>query len=489
MIPFAPFEPDRSPFALDASELTRNCLPIPDGWGPKPDLTVISQALDDTCVGAVYVRATTGVFYIVAGTRTKLYRLDTTDYSWIDISRASGGDYGVPLGDRWSFAVFGGFLIAVNVNDAPQYVTIDDLDSAALFDALPGNPPKAKYIWSAGGFLVLGHLEGYPTRIQWSGYEDIGYWEVGLDKFADLQDLNDGGEDVMGGVSSENGAIIFQRRKIKGMEIGGGAFAIRIFDINPGRGIIAPLSIASVGPQNVFYLSEDGFMQGAEGIAIGENKVDRWILDTVIDRDRLFDVRGVADPYRKIVWWQIPKPDSTQILLGYRWTTGRWCWADNNVIEMAAMVTPAMSWDGLGNLYDSIDDVDLPFDSRLFAGGRPEFAAFTPDNKLAYQTGAAMTATIRTARIEPLPDSRAWCDDIRLVADAPLATCKVRVGTARHHQEPIVQGPPISGFSRTGLFNTRVTGRVFDFQVNIAAGAVWSTATGIRVPFRPEGQS
>jgi len=60
---------------------------VADGWEPTPGLTEISNSLPSECLGVVYVRAAAGNYRVIAGTETALYELDTTDYSWTDMSK------------------------------------------------------------------------------------------------------------------------------------------------------------------------------------------------------------------------------------------------------------------------------------------------------------------------------------------------------------------------------------------------------------------
>ena len=87
MIPFAPFEPDRSKFNAAASEGTLNVLPAADGWKGMPQLNEVSASLGDECLGYVKVQDSNDNLTIIAGTRTDLYKLNTatSPYSWTNI--------------------------------------------------------------------------------------------------------------------------------------------------------------------------------------------------------------------------------------------------------------------------------------------------------------------------------------------------------------------------------------------------------------------
>ena len=135
-IPVSRFMPDRSPFTLDASPEQLNVVPTVDGVEPLPgpqrftpavsyltdeitgetltsesgDLLVVGPDGEDI-VGEVelpgevrgefYARLADGTDIRIFGTETGLYRFDTTNRTFVDISGPSA-PYNVPLNGRWS---------------------------------------------------------------------------------------------------------------------------------------------------------------------------------------------------------------------------------------------------------------------------------------------------------------------------------------------------------------------------------------------------
>lgn len=479
MIPFPPFEPDKSPFNGGAGDNLKNCLPVADGWGPMPSLSEISAALGATCKGGIYVRDSSGVYTVVVGTAVGLFKLDTTNYTWTDISGVSA-PYAVPNNDFWSFTPFGSKLIAHSLGDVPQ---VYDIEAGGVFADLGGSPPTAKFSWVAGDFLVFGYLSGEEDTIQWSGLNDATYWTNGQ-RGADKQVLPSGGE-IMGGIGDQRGAIIIQRNSMRYMQFApGSGYTFTIAPANEKRGTISPLSIIQIGPGQFLYLSEDGFFSGVEGTPIGAERVDDWFFEN-IDQAYLADVRGIADPFEKIAWWQFQTSNGTKLLLGFDWQLNRWCYSDQDVDTMIALTTPALTWDGLATLYTTIDDVTEPFDSRLFAGGRPTFAAITTGGKLAYFTGANKAATLETAQIELVPNMRAFVRGGRVNTDATGYT--VEMGTADFHGDTVTYKPAVSPSSRSGHLPLRGAGRLFRFRNNIPAGTDWTVAAGIEAYAVSEG--
>ncbi|TGR84616.1 hypothetical protein EN866_32945 [Mesorhizobium sp. M2D.F.Ca.ET.223.01.1.1] len=480
MIIFPPFEPDRSVYAPGSSGNVVNCIPVQDGWGPLPDLTVISSALASQCLGACYARTSGGAYRIFAGTATKLYEFNSATLGWTDITRLVGGNYAVPSGDRWSFTVFGANLIAHNIADDIQYINVD---SGTNFAILSGSPPKAKYSWVAGEYLCLGNIASFPNRVQTSGIGDASFWTVGQ-KGCDFQDFPDG-EEVMGGKGSQQGAIIFQRTRIRSMTITTGDFSFRTDVLNQDRGVISPLTITEIAPGSYFYYSADGFFLGTDGTPIGRERVDKW-FDSIIDRAQLSSIRAMMDPFQKVVWVQAQKPDTSKFLIGYHWGLDRWCYADNNVTEMASLVTPAVTIDGMDLYYATVDDASEPFDSRLFTGGTPTMAVFDSSNRLCYLTGTPRAATLDTADIELNPGLRSFLQKAQVYTNSPTFT--LRAITSDYHGGTRTTGNPMSPFPSTALVSFRSPAKIHAFRLEIPDGTDWDHVIGIEPTAVIEGQ-
>jgi hypothetical protein len=479
LIPFAKFEPDRATFDPSASDATTNALPAAMGWAPQPDIDAISDALAAECLGAVYVRTLAGAFRLIAGTAAALYELNLTDYSWTNLTGTTTP--AVPVGHRWSFTTFGQNLIAVNLGTVPQVL---DIDTGLTFADLAGSPPTAKFVWIAGEYLVLGHISGAPNRVRTSGIGDAEYWTVGQ-RGADLQDFPDG-EEIMGGIGSEKGAVIFQRTMIRQMVIAqAGDFSFITQIINPNRGVVAPYSIAQIGPGQFFYYSSDGFFLGAEGKPIGAQRVDQWFSGR-IDPQKVGRVRSVADPFNKIVWTQAEEASGSKFFIGYNWQLDRWFQSDVMLSEMAVLVTPGISIDGLDDLYASIDDVSEPFDSGIFTGGLPRFAAFDTSNRLGFFTGLARAAVLETYDDEPYPGSRGFLQEVRFYTDATTFTAQV--GTIDYHGGTVTWGSAVTPYSTTKTCHFRNSGRLFRYRQNIPAGTTWGHSIGALPKVRQEGQ-
>lgn len=483
MIPFGDFKPDVMKYAVGISPNVVNCQPRTDGWGPMPNVTPISLPLPAPCRGACYVRTSSGVYRIFAGTATKLYEFNSTTNDWDDVTRAVGGDYGLPLGDEWWFVVFGAKLLVGNLADDIQFI---DIDLGTQFAALAGSPPRARYAWIAGAQLCLGYLATFPNRVMTSGIGDVEFWTP-LRRGCDFQDFQDG-EEIKGGVGAQGGAVIFQATRIRSMTMLSGDVPFRTDVINPARGVAAPLSVAQIGPGQFVYLSIDGFFMGVEGRAIGLERVDRWFFSQ-IDRSKLDKVKALIDPISKIVWFQADRPSGEKFLTGYCWPLDRWCYSDADVQAMASLVTVGMSIDGMADHWAQIDQISELYDSQTFTGGVASFAVFNSDNVLCYVSGSARAATLDTADTQLTPAARTYLSRARVITDATGYT--LTPITSDFHGDSRTVGTGSTPYPATGICNFRSSALMHGFRVEIPEGGTWTHVSGVDFPeggFRKEGQ-
>lgn len=473
MIPLASFEPDRADYAQDAAPVITNAMPVADGHGPLKKLVAITGALAGECRGAVRVRTPVGVVRVFAATASRIYELNSSTLVWDDKSGPSA-PYALPAGDEWSFTLYGDTLVASNQGTNHQFIGVT---SGTAFADVAGSPPRSKYTWTAGEYFCLGNIVNQQQRIMTSGYGDLTWWTVGQ-RGCDFQDFPDGGE-IMGGITADNGAVIFQREKLRLMNVAQvGDYSFTTSVLNPNRGTVAPLSICQIGPGQFFYYSSDGFMLGAEGRPIGANRVDNW-FSNILNPDTQTQIKSVADPLRKIVWTTYQ--GGTNFLLGYHWQLDRWCYANIPIGKMVTMAMPTLSWD--------TNSIPIDTDTEAFdasPGNLDRFAAFDTSNQLGFFTGVNLAATLETADIELAPGRRAWLKELATVGDC--ADYTMQVGTMEKRGGAITWGAAASPFSSTGLTHFRSPGRFHRVRKIIPEGATWSVVTGVEPDFTVEGK-
>lgn len=117
--PIADYRPDVAVVNSSFTDTLVNVLPADGGYIPMASAMVVSKVpLEEKPLGCIAFRSGNGVKIIVGG-KQKLYSYDNQTQSWKDISQ-SGVTYQAHEENKWSFALFGETIIAVNKNDKPQ---------------------------------------------------------------------------------------------------------------------------------------------------------------------------------------------------------------------------------------------------------------------------------------------------------------------------------------------------------------------------------
>lgn len=299
LLAFGDFRPDVSSYKSTTTQLLSNVVPRGDGYGPFQDLQFFTAALPGPCRGFFFGRKSDGSVQIFAGTATKLYQLDNTSFTWIDVSLGGGAYASLSNNANWQFAQFGSLIFATQQNVVLQQF---DMSSATTFVNTAGSPPQASYIAVVGQFLVLSGLLSAEYRIQWCGLSDTTNWTAGLNQ-SDFQDFPDGG--IVRGVAGGEYGVIFQDSAIRAMVYAPGSPVVfTITRVADDLGLFAPYGLVRAG-DTVFFPSTKGFMMMEAGQLpqqIGKERVDRTFFANV-DQGNLQLCIGAADPSSTRVYW------------------------------------------------------------------------------------------------------------------------------------------------------------------------------------------
>lgn len=478
IIPFANFEPDKAPYNSNATDVAVNALPIADGWGPMPSLVPLANALPSAPKGSITARLSSGTQVTICGTSTGLY-LVNNDGTLTDVSGASA-PYSVPDGDEWSFDVFGARIIATNLNDDPQYY---DVGVSTDFADLPGSPPKARFVKVIGDFVALFQLENDASAIHWSGINNSEQWVPG-EELCDTNSFPDG-EELQAISVNGSGATLAFRAGFRTMTFDPSSGYVFTFSpFSEGRGCSAPLSLVDIGRGDFVYYSDTGFYRGIAATPIGAERVDRWIQTVTNDSTRS-KIKGVYDPFRKVVMWRYEDPSGNGYILGYAWQLDRWFQSDTVVTGLGVFATSAKTLEDLDAISSSIDLLPFSLDSSAYGGGPPSFAGFDASFRLGFFTGLAQQATIETGQTELSPGGRAFVSSVRAISDSPGVT--IAVGTLDSHDDTPTWTAQQSRNSRSFMFDFRADGRLHAFRAIVPAGDSWSSLSALNVGAGPSG--
>jgi hypothetical protein len=488
-VTFGEWRPDVALLDTQFAADVENVFAGVNSYLPFPSLLPFSlHALPDPPARGLYsARTSTGAWKIYAGTATKLYRYSAT--GWVDISRTTGGAYSLQSGHMWQFAQSGDHIVAVNVNDDPQWAVID---TGAAFEDLPGSPPRATNVRQMGDFLFLSGL-AQPDNMQiiWSGINDITQWTIGTN-LCDMQEFPDGGP-VQGVAGAEIGYVV-QERTVRTLQFlpGDTTYIFNFSRVLHDRGSVSLYGFSSIG--NVLYfVSEDGFysLTGQQVTPIGTDKVNQWWLDnsSLDDRNVVHCIIPINKP--RIVWVYhafsgSPRYDR-QII--FDWSNGRWARAsiEADVWAMIASLEIDLDSDDPSDPLDPLlDTATLGLDSFAYQGGRPIVGAIDANGVLGTLTGPNLQATMETAEVHLAPGGRAFVSDVYVIDDAVDGTGSIAAGTRERLGDTPAFQPPAT-IEITGSAASYTSARLHRFRRIIPAATVWTHAEGVVVEAQQDG--
>lgn len=480
-IPIAEYRPDVASVNTNYTDTLENVLPSESSYIPVPSVNFFSPALDDVVLGAHCLRSGATVKIIVGGEKG-LYLFDSHGRVFKNISKP-GVEYHADLDNPWSFTVFGHYLIAVNPKDKPQCF---DLKTGTTFDDLGGNPPKARFVKVWGDFLCLLHLENNPSRVHWSGLNDITHWTVG-EKSCDYQDFADG-EFVQGSTEATN-PIIFMRSAIyAAMFVPGSKLVFSFNKIQDKRGAKSAAGIACRGDY-AFFIDDGGFYQIAfDGgvIPIGFEKVDRTLFNK-FDNEVIGDIQGVVDPVHNRVYWRFRVSELDQTTLVYDWGLGKWSTLRTPPLFLFPAYTTGYTLDQLDEVSTDLDELPASLDSRLWQSGAPVLACIDMNGRLGMFTGRNMEATVVSQEIGEPGGSVVFFEKAFVQIDTLDAQLIVGSRMLRSSDMLIKWHKPRSCSQITGAYHCRSRSRFHRLKVRIPYGVVWRHISGFSVDVQVSG--
>jgi hypothetical protein len=482
-IPFGTYRPDVSDFKGEHSPILNNVLPRADGYGPLKSFSALSGAMAAACRGAFRARKSDGSVMLFAGTSTKLYLLDNTDYAWDDVSKAAGSYTALPATDQWQFEQFGNYVVAMNVNVSPQYFLIG---TSTAFDDLAGSPPQARYCRVVGKFLVLSGLASNPFRIHWSGLNAITTWTSGTNS-SDYQDFADGG--VVRTLGGGQAGTIFQDGKIRRMTYAPGSPIIfQIDDVTSDMGIADPLSVITANDK-VYFRATQGFHEISPGgypKPLGREYFDATFA-AEYDSGNSQLMIGAADPRAGRVFWAYKTTGGTSGLfnkiLCYDTVLKRATTSDITGEYLVSVAQPGVTLESLDSISGSIDALTQSLDSFASASA-PEIGVFNSSHVLGTLRGANLEATLETPEKGEEGDARIFVRGVRPITDAPTVYASL---SARETQQATSTTTSESLVNAIGECPVRVSTRNASVKLRIPASTTWTYAAGVDVNYDKDG--
>lgn len=459
-VKFPAWLPDQLPRGV--LTVATNVLPAANGYRPVKSVASISTPLAATFRGGGAFISSDGSTYLLAGTANGL-------------ERYSGGDWTVLLTamsvvDRWRFAQFGDFVIAVNNTDTKQV----DLNSGTASDLTAA--PSGNGVAVVGDFVVITQADSDRLKVAWSAFNNHTQWTPAVDQ-AGFQPMLTGGE-VKGIAGGEYG-VILQRFRLVRMERTGDATAPFSFDeITTNVGCDSSGSIVQAG-RTVFFHSDRGFMALDDGQAlrpIGNEKVDQYLRDTLnsTDYEKMW---AAVDPKRSLVMWGIV--GSPGRILVYNWVLDRWSMIAIPFGGIFSGYESSMTLEQVSAEFPDLDTMPYSLDDPRFQGGDPRLYVVTPDSRIGAFSGPNLEATITLGWFSPSDPNVAR---VRAVWPTSDAVTGISVTMDARQQIGGAQDVHVSGvIQRSGRVPLRCRGKYLSITHTIAAGTRWSFMEGFDI--------
>jgi len=468
-VTFGEWLPDQ-PGVIGALTTAKNCFPKAVGYGPFPQEVDYSDAAPQNLTAAAAAKDTNSITSIYAAGTTRLFKLDTSDFSWDDISATTySGTFG------WKFTQFGNSLIAANESNTMQYI---DVMSGTTFADLAADAPKAKFVTVVRDFVVSGYQSANKNRVQWSGINNEKTWTTSATTQADFQDVPDGGF-VQGVTGGEFGLVLLERSIVR-MSYVGTPLIFQFDNIARNRGCFEPNSV--IQWQGItYFLGDDGFYacDGQNLKNIGAEKVNRYFFNSLKESD-LGNMSAAIDPINNLVVWGYPTVDLDYRVLVYHVPTGKWSFSDSTATRVAPVSTPSITLEGLDAFSASLDALGISLDSRNWLGGKLLLLGID-GNKLITFTGASKTATIETADISA-DANQSMVTMLKPIVDGGTGDASV---ASRLQLNQTVTFPTVTSANSENRIGVRSYGRYH--RVKLQPTGTWSTAIGIDVDIQQAG--
>jgi hypothetical protein len=385
---FGEWLPDQ-PGVMGAITDAKNCYPVANGYAP-----IKSEADYSDAAGANLLITFAGKFggasTLFAASATQIYKFDSNDAS-LDALTTTG----YTAVEGWDVTQFGPTMILANGQDKLQSWT---LNSSTYFGDLSASAPIAKFVTVVRDFVVAANDGTDTSKVYWSDLNDETDWTPAAASQADSQILPDGG-DITGLAGGEYG-LVFLERAIYRMSYAGSPFFFQFDAISRSLGCISNGSIAQYG-NLTYFLADDGFYvcDGQSTKNIGTEKVNRWFFDNAIPNEISSGMSATVDPVNKLVIWKFNNTFGGKYLLMFSIDLNKWSYAETTATSIAYVLTPSATLEQVDNYNTSIDALDIPLDSRVFAGGQLLFAGVSGQKIVAF-SGQPKTAIITTGDID-----------------------------------------------------------------------------------------
>lgn len=390
------FAPDADPTIKGVLTACSGVVPSLKGLKGAPTPVSAGMAtLAATCQGAAVLAKLDGTNRFFAGTGVKLYEGGSS--TWADVSRAAA--YTMSGAQRWRFAQFGNTSIAANGADTMQASV-----SAGAFSCIPG-APIAAITETVGAFVFGANTSAGSNIVQWSGINNYATWVASI--------ATQSGSDTLTATSGAitaikrfgNALIVYKRDSMfLGVYVGPpNVWTINSNQIVGNAGAISQESVVNIGtsenPKHIFMGIDNFYLyDGAKPVPIGTNRVKNAVFNVLL-QSRASACTALHDKANTLVYFFYPLTDSNNPdkCVVYNYRTDMWGVDDRQVQATIEFVPTGVTYDGLGGLYATYNDLpNVSYDSAFTNSVQATPSVFDTTNSIKMLTGAAANTSITT---------------------------------------------------------------------------------------------
>jgi len=465
---FGEWLPDQ-PGVTGAITDAKNCYAVTNGYAPiKSEADYSDSAGTDLVI--TFAGKFGGASTLFAASVTQIYKFDSNDASLDPLTTT-----GYSAVEGWDVTQFGSSIIMANGSNKLQSWT---LNSSTYVDDLAAAAPTASYVTVVRDFVVAANDGNDTNKVFWSDINDETNWTPSSTTQADSQFIPDGG-DITGLAGGEYG-LVFLERAIYRMSYVGSPLFFQFDAISRSLGCISNGSISQYG-ELTYFLADDGFYvcNGQSAKSIGTEKVNRWFFENAIPNEIRTKMSSTIDPINKLVIWKFNNTFGGKYMLMYSIDLGKWTYADTTAESISYVLTPSATLEQVDNYNSSIDALDIPLDSRVFAGGSLLFAGVTGQKIISF-SGQPKTAVIASGDIDV---GQSVVTLAKPVVDGGSASVAVASRSLLNEQVEYGTDIPADSENRVSL---RSNGKFHRIRVT-PTGSNWKTVVGVNVDIQGQG--
>lgn len=288
------------------------------------------------------------------GTTSALYQWDTATVT--DVSR--GGGYNGNVDESvtapasvWSMVPWGDWMFATNGVDKPQIYK----PSNGQFQDLSATFNEAEVFARRGPYVLAINTDNAPNFVEWSDIDDPETWSPTATNNAGNLQFREALGPLRAAAEFGDRLAIYGTETMFLMELIGGSAIYRYEPVLTGLGAVGKMAVASVGQRNFGFGRQGAWMSdGTQVVYIDQPALRRYFQDN-INWDQASKIAVWHDYDNEMVLFSIPtgsskEPDETW---GFRYKNNTWSrfdWGRTSGINRDVFAYPIATTDN-GDVY------------------------------------------------------------------------------------------------------------------------------------------